>query len=122
MVRSLRADSTVSAEERKGEERGAFFSFSLLRTYCRVCTQANGTGLCHFLGYLFHDRFRIYGYSFQQLFAFSGFLGIVFCKNSFIGEQFWHFQIYGYDFQKILQIYGYTFEKVLRIYAWYFTI
>ena len=33
----MRVDSTVSAEERKGE---AIFSFSLLRTYCRVCTQA----------------------------------------------------------------------------------
>ena len=47
-------------------------------------------------------------------------MGIVFGKNSFIGELFWHFRIYGYDFQKILQIYGYTFEKFLRIYGWYF--
>ena len=47
-------------------------------------------------------------------------MGIVFCKNSFIGELFWHFRIYGYDFQKILQIYGYTFEEFLRIYGWYF--
>ena len=23
-----------------------------------------GTGLCHFLGYLFHQKFRIYGYPF----------------------------------------------------------
>ena len=79
----------------------------------------HGTGLCHFLGYLFHDKFRIYRYGFQQLLASSGFMGIVFCKNSFIGELFWHFWIYGYDFQKILQIYGYTFEKFLRIYGWY---
>ena len=77
-------------------------------------------GLCHFLGYLFHDRVRIYGYGFQQVCAFSGSMGIIFCKNSFIGELFWRFQIYGYDFQKILQIYGYTFEKFLRIYRWYF--
>ena len=41
-----------------------------------------------FLGYLFHDRVRIYGYGFQQFFAFSGFMGIFFCKNSFIGELF----------------------------------
>ena len=34
--------------------------------------------MCHFLGYLFHDRVRIYGYAFQQFFAFSGFMGIVF--------------------------------------------
>ena len=47
-------------------------------------------------------------------------MGIVFCKNSYIGELFWHFRIYGYDFQQILQIYGYTFEKFLRIYGWYF--
>ena len=60
-----------------------------------------------------------YGYGFQQLFAFSGFMGIVFCNNSFTGEQFWHFRTYGYDFQKILQIYGYTIEKFLRIYGWY---
>ena len=39
----------------------------------------------------------------------SGFMGIVFCKNSFTGELFCHFQIYGY-----------TFEKFLRIYGWYF--
>ena len=70
--------------------------------------------------YLFHDRFLIYGYGFQQFFAFSGFMGIVFCKNSFISELFWHFRIYGYDSQKILQIYGYTFEKFLQIYGWYF--
>ena len=47
-------------------------------------------------------------------------MGIVFCKNSYIGELFWHFRMYGCDFQKILQIYGYTFEKFLRIYGWYF--
>ena len=45
---------------------------------------------------------------------------MVFCKNSFIGELFWHFRIYGYDFQPILQIYGYTFEKFLRIYGYTF--
>ena len=45
---------------------------------------------------------------------------IVLCINSFIGELFWHFRIYGYGFQQILQIYGYTFEKFLRIYGWYF--
>ena len=47
-------------------------------------------------------------------------MGIVFCKNSFTSEIFWHFRIYGYDFQKIFRIYGYTFEKFLRIYGWYF--
>ena len=55
-------------------------------------------------------------------------MDIVFCQNSFIGELFWHFRIYGYDFQKFygytfekfLRIYGYTFEKFLRIYGWYF--
>ena len=73
-----------------------------------------------FLGYRLHDRFQMYGYGFQQFFAFSGFMGIVFCKNSFIGELFWHFRIYGYDFQKILQIYRYTFEKFLQIYGRYF--
>ena len=71
-----------------------------------------------FLGYLFHDRVRIYGYGNQQFFAFSGFMGIVFCKSSFIGELFWHFRIYGYDAQKILQIYGYIFAKFLQIYGY----
>ena len=47
-------------------------------------------------------------------------MGIAFCKNSFIGELFWHFRIYGYDFQKIPQIYEHTFEKFLRIYGSYF--
>ena len=48
-------------------------------------------------------------------------MGIVCCKNSFIGKLFYHFRIYGYDFQKILRIYEYTFdEKFLRIYVWYF--
>ena len=32
-------------------------------------------------------------------------MGIVFCKNSFIGELFWHFQIYGYDFPPDLWVY-----------------
>ena len=45
-------------------------------------------GLCHFLGYLFHESFRIYGYGFQQFFASPGFMGIVFYQNSFIGELF----------------------------------
>ena len=36
-------------------------------------------------------------------------MGIFLCKNAFIGELFWHFRIYGYDFQKILQIYGWYF-------------
>ena len=47
-------------------------------------------------------------------------MGIVFGKNSFISEIFWHFRIYGYDFQKIFRIYGYTFEKFLLIYRFYF--
>ena len=54
------------------------------------------------------------------------------CKNSSVGELFWHFRIYGYDFQTIFRFYGYTFEinfsglmgilfeKILRIYGWYF--
>ena len=62
----------------------------------------------------------MYGYGFQECFAFSGFMGIVFCKNSFIGEPFWHFQISGYDLQKFLRIYGYTFAKFLQIYGWCF--
>ena len=34
-------------------------------------------------------------------------MGIVFfCKSSFIGEVFWHFRIYVYDFQKIFWIDG----------------
>ena len=39
-------------------------------------------------------------YGFQQFFSSSGFMGIVFCQNSFIGELFWHSQLYGYDSQK----------------------
>ena len=33
-----------------------------------------------FLGYFFHDRIRIYKYGFQQFFAFSGCIGIIFVK------------------------------------------
>ena len=63
------------------------------------------------------------GMVFKSFFAFSGFMGIVFCKNSFIGELFWHFQICGwYDFQKILKIYGYIFEKFSRFMGGTFTI
>ena len=47
-----------------------------------------------------------YGYGFQQFFASSGFMGIVFCQNSFIGELFWHSRIYGYDFQKFSRFMG----------------
>ena len=65
-------------------------------------------GLCNFFGYLFHDRVQNYGYDFQQFFAMSGFMGIVFCKSSFTVELFWHFRIYGHDFQKIPHIYGCT--------------
>ena len=60
------------------------------------------------------------GMVFNNCFAFCRFMGIVFCKNSFTGESFWHFRIYGYDFEKFLRIYGYTFEKFLRNYGWYF--
>ena len=64
-------------------------------------------------------------------------MGIVFCKNSFIGELFWHSRIYGYDFQQFFassgfmgivfcqnsfvgelfwhsRIYGYDFQKFPR--------
>ena len=54
----------------------------------------------------FHESFRIYGYDFQQLFASSRFMGIVFCLNSSIGELFWHSRIYGYDFQKFSRFMG----------------
>ena len=100
-------------------------------------------GLVPFYGYPFHDRVRIYGFGFEQCFAFSGFMGIVFCKNSFIGDFFRHFRNFGYDFKwynfpdlwitikkflriygytikKFLRIYGYTFEKFLPIYGWCF--
>ena len=50
----------------------------------------------------------------------SGFMGIVFCQNSFIGGLLMHSRIYGYDFQKFLLSYGYTFERFLQIYGWYF--
>ena len=33
-------------------------------------------------------------------------MGIVFCLNSFIGELFWHSQIYGYDCQKFSRFMG----------------
>ena len=45
-------------------------------------------GVVPFLGYLFHDSFRIYGYGFQQFVASSGFMAIVFYQNSVIGELF----------------------------------
>ena len=79
-------------------------------------------GVVPFFRVLFYDRFRIHGHGLQQLFAFSGFMGIVFCKNSFICEMFWHFRIYRYAFQKIFRIHGYAFEKFPQIYGWYFTI
>ena len=44
----------------------------------------------------FFDRVQNYWYSFQQLFTFSKFMGMIFCKNSFIGELFEHLRIYGY--------------------------
>ena len=33
-------------------------------------------------------------------------MGVVFCQDSFIGELFWHFRIYGYDFQKFSGLMG----------------
>ena len=33
-------------------------------------------------------------------------MGIVFCKNSFIGELLRHFRIYGYGFQKFSRFVG----------------
>ena len=40
------------------------------------------------------------GMVFNNFFAFSGFMGTVFCRNSSIDELFSHFRIYGYDLQK----------------------
>ena len=34
-------------------------------------------------------------------------MGIVFCQNSFIGELFWHFRIYGYGFQQFVASSGF---------------
>ena len=68
----------------------------------------------------FYDRVWIYVYGFQQFFALSGFMGIVFWKNSFIGELFLAFPDLWVYFEKFLRIYGYTFEKFLQIYGWYF--
>ena len=84
-----------------------------------VTLRVHGTGLCHFLGYLFHDRLRIYGYGFQQFSVFSEFMGMAFCTNSLIGDHFQNFRIYVYDFQKIFRIFGYTFQKFVRIYGWH---
>ena len=36
----------------------------------------------------------------NNFFAFTGFMGIDFCKNSLIGALFWYFRTYGYDFRK----------------------
>ena len=36
----------------------------------------------------------------------SGFMGIVFCQNSFIDELFWHSRIYRYDFQRFSRLVG----------------
>ena len=49
-------------------------------------------------------------------------MGMVFCRNSFIGELYRHLnlRIYMYDYQKIFLIYEYTCQKFLRIYKWYF--
>ena len=46
------------------------------------------------------------GMVFNNFFASSGFMGIVFYQNSVIGELFWHFRIYGYDFQKFSRFMG----------------
>ena len=46
------------------------------------------------------------GMVFNNFLHFFRFIGIVFCKNSFIGELFWYFRIYGYDFQKIFASMG----------------
>ena len=71
-------------------------------------------GVVPFLGYLFHDRVRIYGYGFQQIFTFSGFMGVVLSKNSFIGELLCNFWIYGYDFQKISGFMGILLRNFSR--------
>ena len=66
---------------------------------------------------IFPDRFRIYGYGFENFFAFSEFMGKIFCKNSSIGELF---GLIGMILRKFFRIYGHTFGKFRRIYGWYF--
>ena len=62
------------------------------------------------------------GMVFKKFWAFSGFMDIVFYKNSLIGELFWHFQIYGCQFQTILQIHGILLRHFSRFMGGTFTI
>ena len=52
----------------------------------------------------------------------SGFKGIVFCQNSFIGELFWRSRIYGYDFQKLSRCMGILFRNFSGFMGGIFTI
>ena len=42
------------------------FETTIFRLVIQTRPGGGCTGLCHILGYLFHDIFRIYGYGFQQ--------------------------------------------------------
>ena len=60
--------------------------------------------------------------SFQKFFASFGFMGIVYCQNSLIGELFWHSRIYGYDFQKFSGFMGILLRNFSRFIGGTFTI
>ena len=95
---------------------------------CKLPIESNSgvTQKCHsppgVLGYLFHDRVRIYGYGFQQFFAFSGFIGIVFCKNSFIDELFGISGFMGMSFRKFSRCLGILLRNFSRFMGSTFTI
>ena len=49
-------------------------------------------------------------------------MGIVFYQNSVIGELFWHFRIYGYDFQNFSGFMGILLRKFSGFMGGTFTI
>ena len=61
----------------------------------------------------------MYGYGFQQFFAFSGFMGMVLVKFHLL-VSFLQYPDLWVWFSETFPHLWYTFEKFLRIYEWYF--
>ena len=59
-----------------------------------------------FLGYLFRDKFQIYGHGFQQSLELSGFMGMVFCKIHLLVNCFGIFRFMGMIFRKFSRFIG----------------
>ena len=68
----------------------------------------NGMGLCHSLGYLFHDKLRIFAHDFQEFLHLPD-LWVWFYVKIHLCRAFWHFGFMGILFRNFSGFMGGSF-------------